>query len=155
MRFEFLNWLSLFGAYGDSFGTLMSIWFRSNAQLLQISGPFLAAPFTKIAFSTASQPIYELILDIPGVFVGEITAYNIVVLLSFALTSFTSYLFIYHLLRKALPAFVGGLILGFCPGAVMQAVGGHLNFAVNIFVPLFLLAVFHNRERRKNNFLTS
>jgi hypothetical protein len=71
-----------------------------------------------------------------------------VVLLSFALTSFTSYLFIYYLLRKALPAFVGGLIFGFCPGAVMQAVGGHLTFAFNMFVPLFLLALFHNRERR-------
>ena len=108
----------------------------------------LVASFNKIGSASVSQPIYELIFDIPAVFVGEIAAYNIVVLLSFTLTSFTSYLFIYYLLHKALPAFVGGLIFGFCPGAVMQAVGGHPGFAFNMFVPLFLLALFHNRERR-------
>jgi len=64
-------------------------------------------PFNKIVTSSISQPIPELIFDIPAVFVGEIAAYNIVVLLSFALTSFTSYLFIYYLLHKSLPAFVG------------------------------------------------
>lgn len=30
----------------------------------------------------------------------------------------------------------------------MQAADGHLGFAFNMFVPLFLLAIFHNRERR-------
>jgi hypothetical protein len=138
----------LFGAYGDSFGGIWGLWLRSNEQLLQTKDMLWTVLFNKIGTTLISQPIYELIFDIPAVFVGEIAAYNIVTLLSFTLTSFTSYLFIYYLLRKALPAFVGGLIFGFCPGAVMQAVGGHLSFAFNMFVPLFLLALFYNRESR-------
>jgi hypothetical protein len=138
----------LLGGHGDSFGGVWDLWLRNNEQLLQTKDILLTAPFNKVDTSSISQPICGLIFDIPAVFVGEIAAYNIVVLLSFALTSFTSYLFIYYLLRKSLPAFVGGLISGFCPGAVMQAVGGHLNFTFNMFVPLFFLALCHNRERR-------
>ncbi len=139
----------LFGAYGDSFGRVWDTWLKNNSQLLQTKDMLWAASFNRVDMSSISSiPIYDLIFDIPAMFVGEIAAYNIVVLLSFVLTSFAAYLFIYYLLRKALPAFVGGFIFGFCPGAVIQVAGGHLAFTFNMFVPLFLLALFYNRERR-------
>jgi len=78
----------LFCAYGDSFGTVWGIWLRNNEQLLQTKDILLTVTFNKVV--TSSQPICELIFDIPAVFVGEIAAYNIVVLLSFTLTSRSS-----------------------------------------------------------------
>jgi hypothetical protein len=123
------------------------MWVRNNPQL-QTKDMLLAVPFNKAVISSGSIPVLRLIMDIPTAFFGEIVAHNIVILLSFSLTSFTSYLLIYYLLRRSLPAFVGGLIFGFCPGVVMSAVAGHLSFTFNMFIPLFLLALFNNSKKR-------
>jgi hypothetical protein len=52
------------------------------------------------------------------------------------------------LLHNKIAAFIGGFVFGFCPGAIMQAEGGHAAFAFNVFIPLFLGALFYNRAQR-------
>jgi hypothetical protein len=109
---------------------------------------FLAAPFGVSTSQLFSQPIGEGLLLLLARVSDEITALNVFVILSFALTATATYFMLETLVRSRMAAFVGGLVFGFCPAAVMQAAGGHVTFAFNVFMPLFILALFHNRSRR-------
>ena len=139
---------TLFGDYGDTRGTIWTSWLKINKGLFQDGGPLIAYPFQSQYHPSINHPIGELIFNFPARFAGEIPWYNVVIILSFALTAFSTYILIYYLVRSRSAAFVGGLIFGFCPGAVMQAIGGHLHFCFNVFIPLFLLSLFCNREKR-------
>jgi len=139
---------TLFGDYGDTLGTIRAIWDYINSPVLQSTGQLLAAPF-KMSYPPLSiQPVYELLLEMPARFIGEIAAYNLLVVLSFTLTAFVTYLCLNYLLRNKTAPFIGGLIFGFCPASIMQALGGHLTFSFNIFIPIFIIALLHNREMR-------
>ena len=138
---------TVFGDFGDSRGGMWWIWAGINGHLNSSINALISAPFS-IPNAIVIQPVYEAMFFVPAHYIGEIAAYNLVTLLSFPFTAFATYLLLNYLLHNKVAAFVGGLIFGFCPGAVMQAVGGHLTFTFNMFIPLFLLALFMNRERR-------
>ena len=138
----------LFGDYGDTRGTAWWVWAKSNSWLEAQVNFHLAAPFGLPTVQVFSQPVAERMLLIIARFSNEIAAMNCFVLLSFPLTAIATYFLLGRLLRNRTAAFVGGLIFGFCPAAVTQATGGHTSFAFNMFIPLFLLALFYNRSRR-------
>lgn len=137
----------VFGDFGDSRGSIWSIWAHINTASIENIRTLISAPFGSTNVNQL-QPVYDALFFVPAHAIGEIAAYNLIVLLSFPLTAFATYFLLYYLLNNKVAAFIGGLIFGFCPGAVMQAVGGHLSFAFNMFIPLFLLALFYNREKR-------
>ena len=139
---------SLLGDSGDTLGNVSNIWRYINSHSLHSKSPLIAAPFGMLNSPSAALQVFSFIALMPTHFIGEMPSYNLLILESFPLTAFATYLFLNYLLQNKLAASTGGLIFGFCPASVMQATGGHPNFALNIFVPLFVLALFYNREKR-------
>lgn len=138
----------LFGDYGDTRGVIWAQWAKNNGFLDSPVNHLIAAPFGVPTVSGFSTPVGEWLGIILNKVGNEIAAYNLFVFLSFPLTALATYLLLNKLLHNKIAAFIGGLIFGFCPGAVMQAAGGHAAFAFNVFVPLFLGALFYNRAQR-------
>lgn len=138
----------LFGDFGDTRGTAWGIWARAHGFAEGPVNFLLAAPFGVPTSQPFSQPVGEGLLLFLARISDEITALNVFVLLSFAATATATCFLLQRLVRSRMAAFVGGLIFGFCPAVVMQAAGGHVTFAFNVFIPLFILALFHNRSRR-------
>lgn len=139
---------SLFGDYGDSRGTVWGIWAKISSLLDGAINHLVAAPFGVIADRGFSQPVTEWLYAILARLFSEIVAYNLYVLLAFPLTAIATYFLLDRLLHNKTAAFVGGLVFGFCPAAVMQAVGGHASYAFNAFIPVFLMALLYNRVQR-------
>ena len=141
----------LFGDYGDTRGVVWSIWAKSNGLLDGPVNKLIAAPFGVPSESGFSQPVSDWTQLLLARFLNEIAAYNLYVYLSFPLAAFGTYFFLNRILDNKSAAFTGGLMFGFCPAVVMQAVGGHSTFAFNVFVPLFLLSLFYNRDKRTHH----
>ncbi len=139
---------ALFADFGDSRGWAWWIWAKTNDLLDGPVNSLLAAPFGTPTAQVISQPISEWLVLIFARLWGDIAAMNLFIVLSFALTAMATYLLLARLTKNDTAAFIGGLAFGFCPAAILQAAGGHAAFAFNAFLPLFLLALFHNRERR-------
>ncbi len=138
----------LFGDYGDTRGIVWWQWAKINGFLDAPINYLTAAPFGMSTERGFSAPFSEWLVILLTKASNEIAAYNFVVILSFPLTALGTYLLLDRLLNNKIASFVGGLVFGFCPAALMQAVGGHTAFSLNIFIPFLLLALFYNRERR-------
>lgn len=138
----------LFGDFGDARGVIWSQWAKNSGYLNGSHNPLISAPFGMPTESALSTPIGEWLGSLFNMFYDEIGSYNLFVFFSFPLTAFCTYLFLNSLVKQKSAAFVGGLIFGFCPGSVLQVAGGHAAFAFNLFVPLFLWALFYNRAQR-------
>lgn len=138
----------LFGDYGDARGWGWWVWAKANGLLESPVSPLLAAPFGLSVEQPFSQPVSEWLVIFIARFSNEIVAMNAFILMSFPLTSIGTYILLRRLGLHWSSAFFGGAVFGFCPAAVMQSVGGHAAFAFNVFVPIFLLALFHNRAHR-------
>jgi hypothetical protein len=139
---------SLFGDYGDRRGQAWAIW--SDVRGLRDAGTtqLLSAPYGTPVSQVIRQPFHEWPLIVLARYADEITAINIVTILSFPLTATAMFLLLRRLTSDVGAAFFGGLAFGFCPAAIFQAAGGHGEYAMDVFVPLFVLALFHNRAAR-------
>jgi hypothetical protein len=135
-----------FADFGDARGWAWTLW-------TQARGPahperLLAAPFGTHRADVISQPVTDTLGRWLSRAAGEIAAMNILAMLGFPLTALAAFWFLHRLLEDGPAAFVGGLAFGFCPAAVMHAVGGHVSLAWNAFAVLFLFAMIHNAQRR-------
>lgn len=139
---------ALFGDYGDSRGGVWWLWAKINGLLDTPINHLVAAPFGQLFDQGISTPISEWLYIVLARLSNEIAAYDLYILLAFPLTALATYFLLNRLLRNRIAAFAGGLIFGFCPGAVMQAAGGHAAFAFNMFIPIFLLGLLYNRMQR-------
>lgn len=83
------------------------------------------------------------------IFVGEVAAFNITVLLSFVLAAFTMFLLARHLTSSWWAAFGSGLVFAYAPQHVTQALAGHPNLTSIEWLPAFLLALILTFERKK------
>lgn len=138
----------LFGDFGDSRGWGWWVWAKANGLLETPISPLLAAPFGLSIEQPFSQPLSEGLVILIARISNEIVAMNAFILLSFPLTALGTYILLQRQKLHWTAALFGGMVFGFCPAAVMQSVGGHAAFAFNAFIPLFLLALFHNRAHR-------
>jgi len=138
----------LFGDYGDTRGVVWWLWAKINGLLDAPINHLIAAPFGVPSDPGFSQPVTEWLLIILARLSNEIAAYNFFVFLAFPLTAIAAYFFLNRLLCNRIAAFFGGLVFGFSPAAMIQATGGHASLSFGAFIPLFLLALFHNREQR-------
>lgn len=139
---------TLLGGAGDTYGSIWGIWVDINGLRNSSFNNLIAAPFGQPILTLIHQPVSEGILVCFAKATNEVTAVNLFIILSFPLTAYATYLFLMYLLKNNLSAFVGGLIFGFCPGALMQVIGGHFAYAFNVFLPLFLLALYYHRDHR-------
>ncbi|MDA8161791.1 MAG: glycosyltransferase family 39 protein [Desulfobacteraceae bacterium] len=136
----------LFGN-GDTRGVVWGLWAKTNGFLDAPVNHLIAAPFGAPANPDFSQPVADWLSGLLARLFNEVAGFNLFVFLSFPLTAIAAYFLLERLLRNKTAAFFGGLVFGFCPAAVMQAAGGH-TYSFNVFIPLFLLALFYNRTRR-------
>jgi hypothetical protein len=138
----------LFGDFGDSRGAVSWIWLKANGYLQGPLNMMTAAPFGAPVNQSFSQPVLEWILLALARVFNEVIAYNLFIFISFPLTAYCMFIFLNWLLKDRKAAFFGGVVFGFCPGAVMQATGGHAAFAFNMFIPLFMMSLFYNLKER-------
>ncbi len=134
---------SFFGFGNDNLGGIWNFWWWSYAAdngLDPDRSPFLSAPFGFDLTTLPLQP-YERYLGqwLTGA-VGEVAAYNLIILASFPLAGLFAYLLANYLLRNRLAAAVAGAIFAFAPF--------HFGMAMNYpalssiqWVPLYFLFV--------------
>jgi hypothetical protein len=140
-----------FADYGDARGLAWSLWARANGYFEGAVNPLIAAPFGIATSQVIAQPLSDGLLGGLAQLWNEIAAMNLFAAAGFSTTSLATYALLKRLGLGASASFLAGLVFGFCPAAVMQVLGGHAAFAFNAFVPLFVLALFHNRERRSTS----
>lgn len=137
----------LFADHGDARGWVWWMWASTRGALDGTANALLAAPFGVSASPPITQPITDGLALLLARLTNEIAAANLFVMLAFTSTALATYVVMWTLLRNRSAAFVGGLVFGFCPAAVMQAYGGHAAYAFNMFVPLLVLALVRLGER--------
>ena len=81
------------------------------------------------------------LLGIPlQAFVSLVAANNLIILVSFALSAYGTYLLIRYLGPDPLPAFIGGIIFAFCPYKFAHLLG-HFNLVSTEWLPFYILAL--------------
>jgi hypothetical protein len=94
------------------------------------SGANVAQAAMMPAAAIAMAPVTELF--------GPIASYNVVAIVSPALSGLTAYLLCRHLTRRELPALVGGYAFGFSSFELVRLVG-HLDLTATFALPLIVL----------------
>jgi hypothetical protein len=93
----------------------------------------------------ASIPSAAILLAPVTALLGPIFSYNILSILSCALSAFTAYLLCRRLLKKELPSVIGGYLFGFSAYEFAQLTG-HLNLTLVFLIPVMV----HVALRRVN-----
>lgn len=135
----------ILGAYpGDNFQFLWALWYAAHAIFDLHSSPFfdpdIYFPFGFSLFRNLGEVSPATILvSIPLTrCLGEVATYNLLIMISFALTGFGTFLLAREL-RAGFPgALVAGIGVGFCAYHFAHA-AGHLSLASTQWIPFFFL----------------
>ena len=131
------------GGPEDNFHFLWELWYVAHALFDLHRSPFfdpdVFVPFgySLIRNQDLSPGTVLLFSPLTHIF-GEIFTYNFLVLLSFPLTAFGTYLLARELWSNRLAAFLAGVIVGFCPYRFTHA-AGHLSMVSTEWIPFFFL----------------
>ena len=127
-------------------------WFRRALALGQDPANthmiYVLVPRAQIfAASTSNGGLGALLLSV----LSPLAAYNILILLGFALSGFTMYLLANELVKNRLACFVAGFLFTFTTDHFWRA-EGHLNLATLQWLPLLVwrVCVFYRRPSRMN-----
>ena len=131
------------GGPEDNFHFLWELWYVAHALFDLHKSPFfdpdVFVPFGYSLISNQDLSPGTVLLFSPLTHVfGEVFTYNFLVLISFPLTAFGTYLLARELWSNRLAAFLAGLIVGFCPYRFTHA-GGHLSIVSTEWIPFFFL----------------
>ena len=138
------------GGHGDSSGTIWSIWWFKKAWKDNISNlfcPIVAAPFGHDYSSTIQYQFTDTLVFIFSSMFGEISAYNIILFLSFPLSAITMYFFINYFTKNKIVSMISGLIYSLCPYHYLR-IQGHLLLSLIEWIPLYFLFLFRFDEKR-------
>jgi hypothetical protein len=135
----------------DNFHYLWELWYPAHAIFDLHSSPFvdpkIYSPFGfDLIRSQDMSPATVLLFAPLTRAVGEVVAYNLIVLMSFPLTAFGTYLFARELWGSRLAALVAGTAVGFCTYRVSHALG-HLSLVTTQWIPFFLFYVERTIKR--------
>ena len=133
------------GAYpGDNFQFLWALWYTAHAIIDLHRSPFfdpsIYFPFGFSLFRNLGEVSPATILvSVPLTrSLGEVATYNLLIITSFALTGFATFL-LARALRAGFPgALVAGIGVGFCSYHFAHA-AGHLSLASTQWIPFFFL----------------
>lgn len=78
---------------------------------------------------------------------GIVMAYNILLVASFALTAWTTYILCYHFVRQVWASLIGGYLFGFSGFMVAQG-AGHIHLLILFAIPLSIYLYALRREGR-------
>jgi len=131
------------GGPQDNFHFLWELWYVAHALFDLHKSPFfdpdVFVPFGYSLISNQDLSPGTVLLFSPLTHVfGEVFTYNFLVLISFPLTAFGTYLLARELWSNRLAAFLAGVIVGFCPYRFTHA-GGHLSMVSTEWIPFFFL----------------
>ena len=148
------------GGPEDQFQFLWELWYVAHALFDLHKSPFFDPDvFVPFGFSLIRNqdlsPGTVLLFSPLTHFFGEVFTYNFLVLISFPLTAFGTYLLARELWANRLAAFLAGIIIGFCPYRLMHATG-HLSIVSTQWIPFFFLYLERliSRPRLKSAVLT-
>lgn len=148
------------GGPEDNFHFLWELWYVAHALFDLHKSPFFDPDvFVPFGFSLIRNqdlsPGTVLLFAPLTHFFGEVFTYNFLVLASFPLTAFGTYLFARELWSNRPAALLAGIIVGFCPYRFAHA-GGHLSIVSTQWIPFFFLCLEQMiaRPRLKNAVLT-
>jgi hypothetical protein len=131
------------GGPADNFHFLWELWYVARSLFDLHKSPFFdPGVFVPFGFSLIRNqdlsPGTVLLFSPLTHFFGEVFTYNFLVLMSFLLTAFGTYLLARELWSNRLAAFLAGLIVGFCPYRFAHA-AGHLSIVSTEWIPFFFL----------------
>ena len=148
------------GGPEDQFQFLWELWYVAHAVFDLHKSPFFDPDvYVPFGFSLIRNqdlsPGTVLLFSPLTHFFGEVFTYNFLILASFALTAFGTYLLARELWSNRLAAFLAGIIVGFCPYRFAHA-GGHLSIVSTQWIPFLFLYLERliSRPRLKNAVLT-
>jgi hypothetical protein len=127
---------------GDNFHYLWELWYPAHAIFDLHRSPFIDSKilspfgFDLIRQQDLSPATVLLFMPLTRA-VGEVVAYNLIVLMSFPLTAYGTYLLCRELWGSRLAAVVAGTAVGFCVYRVSHAMG-HLSLVTTQWIPFFL-----------------
>lgn len=131
------------GGPEDNFHFLWELWYVAHALFDLHKSPFFDPDvfvpfgFSLIRNQDLSPGTVLLFSPLTHLF-GEVFTYNFLILASFALTAFGTYLLARELWSNRLAAFLAGIIVGFCPYRFAHA-DGHLSIVSTQWIPFFFL----------------
>ena len=131
------------GGPDDNFHFLWELWYVAHALFDLHKSPFFDPDvFVPFGFSLIRNqdlsPGTVLLFSPLTHFFGEIFTYNFLILGSFVLTAFGTYLLARELWSNRLAAVLAGVIVGFCPYRFAHATG-HLSIVSTEWIPFFFL----------------
>ncbi len=131
------------GPPGDNFEYVYKLWWFEHALFEQQQSPFFLPqvfyPFGyELALSETTLANTILGLPLTAAF-GEVAAYNLLILWSFALSGMGAYLLARRLTRSSTAALIAGLAFAFLPYRLSLVGSGHLPLLGTGWLPLMLL----------------
>jgi hypothetical protein len=133
----------MLGYPGDNFQHAWFLWHFARA-LLHGHNPFYTHLIfyptrANLAWSTTDPLAGFLALPLT-VFAGPVIAYNVSLILQLALAAFCARLLCLRISRNEIAAFIGGMVFGFSPYLMAQALQ-HLSLVTAFPIPLFAIAL--------------
>ena len=131
------------GGPEDNFHFLWELWYVAHALFDVHKSPFFDPDvFVPFGFSLIRNqdlsPGTVLLFSPLTHFFGEVFTYNFLILLSFPLTAFGTYLLARELWSNRVAAILAGIVVGFCPYRFAHA-EGHLSIVSTEWIPFFFL----------------
>jgi len=133
----------LLGFPGDNFQHAWFLWHFARA-VLHGHNPFYTRLLyypsqVNLAWST-TDPLAGFIALPLSIFAGPVLAYNFSLILQLALAAFCARLLCLRISRNETAAFIGGIVFGFSPFLMGEALA-HLSLVTAFPIPLFVLAL--------------
>ncbi|HVB87273.1 MAG TPA: hypothetical protein VNK23_11485 [Candidatus Dormibacteraeota bacterium] len=133
----------LLGFPGDNFQHAWFLWHFARS-VVHAHNPFYTRLLyypsrVNLAWST-TDPLAGLLALPLSIFAGPVVAYNLSLILQLALAAFCARLFCLRISRNETAAFIGGMIFGFSPFLMAEALA-HLSLVTAFPIPLFVLAL--------------
>jgi hypothetical protein len=119
-------------------------WFRKAIFEWQVSPFFNPSVFYPVGYPLAlhEMSLANVCLGMPVLLTaGSTAAYNLLVLLSFALSGFTAYLLAWKLTHRRGAGLLAGILYAFSTYRMGHLGAGHLNLLGTQWLPLFLLSL--------------
>lgn len=131
------------GGPADNFHFLWELWYVAHALFDLHKSPFfdpdVYVPFGFSLIRNQDLSPGTVLLFAPITHLcGEVFTYNFLILLSFPLTAFGSYLLARELWNNCAAAILAGIIIGFCPYRFSHS-GGHLSIVSTQWILFFFL----------------
>ncbi|MFH1584174.1 MAG: hypothetical protein ABIA56_03575, partial [Actinomycetota bacterium] len=109
--------------------------------------PITAAPFGHDFSNAIPYQFTDTLFFIFSSIFGEISAYNIILFLSYPLSAITMYFLVHYFTKNKLVSMISGLIYSLCPYHYLR-IQGHILLSQIELIPLYFLFLFKFDEKK-------